>query len=549
MLSHCPCHSVRGAKTVILAQYDLQERDVEFFAKMRRVDMYGPALFPYKFRWTNPPKRKMFVTKDECVLLYRLVVYLKKEHSGAEHGRPRKKVLVLSGNKKMARRLYVYLGTLISDGTLSFSADRLKLLDGDNQMGPWQDGFLMDPNGRAGDFDVLISTPVLQAGHSLDNNIHKVFALLYAKVGTHSAQHQQLERARPWPGMELIEAYVQPGIGGRKMANYERQLRLASQHPMSMLQEDHNRELCKVIADVECEKAETYNRHYYLFRLDKNWDIIEDGPTFTALDDPEKYGTFVKEWRLYLKEGREDVPNADILGIETGQVQGTEEDVVTVRTLWHELHPGKPFCETTLEFFKVWLLEGLPPEHNARTGHFPPPQHVSQVQVLRKLMPMATYPEEGPNLVVAGVPVDKPFIARIHKNMVKEVLVTDCDKGNFHNLFDRSVANYCSATVGKGSQTGIVLQVLRKLGIPYKKASRKRMEGHVSASQMYTIPVTSLETWLSLFLKWGGKQRDRHVILLQAHGLCPLPDNPYAKIIPRDTTRAYDANGQEAINH
>ena len=56
MLSLSHCDSVRGAKTVILAQYDLQERDVEFFAKMRRVDMYGPALFPFKFRWTNPPR-------------------------------------------------------------------------------------------------------------------------------------------------------------------------------------------------------------------------------------------------------------------------------------------------------------------------------------------------------------------------------------------------------------------------------------------------------------------------------------------------------------
>jgi hypothetical protein len=136
---------------MIVAQYDLHERDVEFFAKMRRVDMYDPRhVFQMKFRWTKPPIWEMFVTMEEHVLLFRLIQYLEGAYS--EQGGdllPGKKVLVLCASKKMARRLFCYLGRLIDSGQLNVEKHRLKLLDGDNQIGDWEKRFMEDPDDRA----------------------------------------------------------------------------------------------------------------------------------------------------------------------------------------------------------------------------------------------------------------------------------------------------------------------------------------------------------------------------------------------------------------
>jgi intracellular sulfur oxidation DsrE/DsrF family protein len=123
----------------------------------------------------------------------------------------------------------------------------------------------------------LIATPTIRSGHSIDLEVHKVFAFLFINVLTHEDEVQFLHRARKSPKKETTEMYIQAGVSGRCNTSYEKQvLTCASLYD--------NDQMVSATADVLAEKADSRNRHYWLFRLEAQWKMV-------CVDDSTKRNT------------------------------------------------------------------------------------------------------------------------------------------------------------------------------------------------------------------------------------------------------------------
>ena len=74
----------------------------------------------------------------------------------------------------------------------------------------WVENFLASPNDSVETADVIVATPTICSGHSIDKGVHKVFAFLFLDVLTHEDEVQFLHRVRRHSGKETTEAYIQP---------------------------------------------------------------------------------------------------------------------------------------------------------------------------------------------------------------------------------------------------------------------------------------------------------------------------------------------------
>jgi hypothetical protein len=93
---------------------------------------------------------------------------------------------------------------------LPINKDRIKVITANGTFNSWQRSFLQYPNAYAADFDLLINTPTMQAGQSLDGSIHKVNGWFWFNArSTHNGEHQFLSRARSHADIEVVECYVQ----------------------------------------------------------------------------------------------------------------------------------------------------------------------------------------------------------------------------------------------------------------------------------------------------------------------------------------------------
>jgi hypothetical protein len=109
-----------NAKTVILAQYKLEEQDVLFFAKLRNVDdMYGDAVFWYQYA---PPVAPwlLYITTNKDQFMYRLFSWLKNHGSG-------KKFYIGSASLTEANVLAPFIRDRWAAGDFPFTPERIKL--------------------------------------------------------------------------------------------------------------------------------------------------------------------------------------------------------------------------------------------------------------------------------------------------------------------------------------------------------------------------------------------------------------------------------------
>lgn len=175
-------------------QYDLHERDVQFFTNMfaqrvRNLDpidiLYSEKLmYRVKFRWTERLPRTIKITDSSDYLLFRMTACIK------ENGLS-KKVMLCITNRKIAEMFGLFLQEVSIGGKLHDSMseqlrlpmhrNRIKVVTANGTSNSWQRNFLNAPNEHAADFDVLIATPTFQAGQSLDGNISRcmVGSVLY----------------------------------------------------------------------------------------------------------------------------------------------------------------------------------------------------------------------------------------------------------------------------------------------------------------------------------------------------------------------------------
>jgi hypothetical protein len=116
----------------------------------------------HSFRFTDPTPETINYSTSKPTVMYRLIEYL-KEFGGV------KPVMVLHTVCASATSLAAYLEDEASAGRLGqLKREQVKLVSAATQYAPWQKAFLQNPNERVVDTMVLIVTPTLQAGHSID---------------------------------------------------------------------------------------------------------------------------------------------------------------------------------------------------------------------------------------------------------------------------------------------------------------------------------------------------------------------------------------------
>jgi len=252
----------RSCTTLVIAQDRLHERDVLYFAKQRGIDnIYevGPNLHQIKFEWTEKPKRKIYISTSKDVIIDRILKYLKTFGNS-------KKVVINVTSISDGNMLLKKIQTMITLKEIDIKNSRLQFLYGKDQDNGWCAEFLKNPNGMANSFDVLICSPVMQAGQSLDNCINKVFGLFNIKLLTHEKENQMLERSRCHDLMEVPEIYVGVGVTDRMCASYEHNKMFIDMVGF----EDEL--LVSAQSDVLGEKADSTNRHFWLWYTDQDWE-------------------------------------------------------------------------------------------------------------------------------------------------------------------------------------------------------------------------------------------------------------------------------------
>ena len=67
------------AKTVIVMQYKLTERDVAFYTELCGLDLYDPNIYSVRFRYIDRPPQKIYYTMEKTTAKLALMKYLKDQ--------------------------------------------------------------------------------------------------------------------------------------------------------------------------------------------------------------------------------------------------------------------------------------------------------------------------------------------------------------------------------------------------------------------------------------------------------------------------------------
>jgi hypothetical protein len=122
---------------------------------------------PCSFRYNRPVPQTVNYTKNKGQLLWRLITYL-KANGGS------KPVMVMHTVCAAATTLASYLEQEAGAGRLGdLQPHQIKLVSAKTQLQAWQRQFLANPNKHIAETRVLIVTPTMQAGHSVDCHIGK----------------------------------------------------------------------------------------------------------------------------------------------------------------------------------------------------------------------------------------------------------------------------------------------------------------------------------------------------------------------------------------
>lgn len=366
------------------------------------------------------------------------------------------------------------------EGGFPFDADKVKCLTANTQVQNWESQFMLDPNRYQDDVSVLVATPCMQAGQSMDGWIHKTFAVYYCRVLDHQAEHQQLSRARSWEGTEPTEMYCQPGIVGRQQASFAARLAVESR-----------RENCEAIlastwADVEAERADSANRHSYLYRIDRNYKCHELESKFSKFDDALVIA-LLKEYKDSDEEvshtilghyARDELPPDQLQTFEEMHVFGSK--LRRMQNLCRNVgnfgaDEAKMWQDTfgsllgnisgeSMQFWKYWAVSLLPAASMYRRPY-------TTRRIDDPLLCMRLLPAEW-QLKPFHIALDTPFHSEtVPRETVKSVGSAHGDV--FHTLFGRTFQNATAET----SDFNPLLQTLKKLRLPVDSGKRRMIPG------------------------------------------------------------------------
>jgi hypothetical protein len=278
------CVIVQNAPSVIVMQWQLTCRDVGFFAAMKGLSLDDPAINSIRFRPIEPVPVLLNISRDQGEIEFRLMSYL------AKHGNS-KRVLVTSSSSALVTLLAMIISRKADEGLLgSLTSSMVKLVTANTLTDSWVSAFLEAPNTAIAGAQVILCSPTLQAGHSLDHVVDKQFIFLMLGVLSHTDEAQQILRARN-PG-DGRDAFIQESTAGRLCADFEVQLSVASTMTNDPLMQ-------AVLADIHAENNDTQNRHHWKFCIDKEMWRLEP---VVRPEDADEYEEYDKGLKLYKKE-------------------------------------------------------------------------------------------------------------------------------------------------------------------------------------------------------------------------------------------------------
>jgi Origin of replication binding protein len=255
---------IRNAGKVIVMQHRISDSTVDFYVHIRRCKESYPEIV----------KKKL----DRPVLLHplQLAVDVRELLAGlvsdyinnyvVEQQKSRMPIIVFCTRADYAEGV-VYLLKVVAEKEFGEeAARRIKGVWSTVQDEEWNSKFLQDPNQYARDCDILVATSVIQAGHSFEHWFRKSYDILFLNVLTYREELQLVSRLRILGRKDLAShhvAWIQPGKVNSKIAGEAKLTSIIASYTDS---NEVANFLAKTLAIVQSEKADSANRHQYLWR-------------------------------------------------------------------------------------------------------------------------------------------------------------------------------------------------------------------------------------------------------------------------------------------
>ncbi|KAI0995573.1 hypothetical protein K3495_g12606 [Podosphaera aphanis] len=291
---------LQRAKTTIITQYQLMESDVEFWCSFAGLDRYDKD---FCRRWIVPaepwcPPMRYSDNFEETIWHLRRCY---DEAYDLIDDRTECPIVVFCSLASHATMLLSYWTEHVAP--TQRVKTRARGIWGSIQRHAFAQDFLSNPNRFARECDILLVTPILQAGHSLDKWFRLSFSLLTNGNLTHRDEFQFTARLRQREDLIPYRyAYIEPGLGDGLLAD-EGQITTDLDHTARVYGDPEEGEdiVISTLAEAHAELADTKNRHTQLW-LDRFRSNPSDIVTFLKLFDDDEMVKAPIQARTELKQ-------------------------------------------------------------------------------------------------------------------------------------------------------------------------------------------------------------------------------------------------------
>lgn len=289
------------AKKILVSQFRLTETDVRFYCGLVGVDPEDRQLVSRRKLNRPPPLHPVQQVDDFSIALSRLIAFYREQYD-VNRDRTNCPIICFFTNMNICRCVMALM-KMIAPSPLA--QDRIIGVWSSNQDEDWPRKFLSDPNYYSHQADVLLITPILQAGHSLDGWFQCAFDFLHSGVLTHREEVQLIGRLRLLGRSDLYTwrfAFIEKGRPDSRLVQQERVHNNMTKtlKVMSLLAELSNSVQVDILSERHMEHADTVNRHSYLWEQEYAQAQItfETMRSFTHWDEwtADRCRTWVKDY-------------------------------------------------------------------------------------------------------------------------------------------------------------------------------------------------------------------------------------------------------------
>ncbi|KAK9485372.1 hypothetical protein V1527DRAFT_134380, partial [Lipomyces starkeyi] len=192
---------LHDARRVICMQHRISDPTIAFY--MSCMDLGAESQDVVRRKVTAPRGASPDEGFARTLTAYLVTWYVK--HFDVTTGRSTMPTVVFTTRAKHATMLLALLRKVAKGRFNNLAADRIKGIWAGVQDDAWISKFLAHPNSAVDDADVLITTSVLQAGHSLDRYFRISFDFLFRGVLSFREELQFTSRLRYLGGEDMAE--------------------------------------------------------------------------------------------------------------------------------------------------------------------------------------------------------------------------------------------------------------------------------------------------------------------------------------------------------